>query len=92
MPLLPYIDFTPTPSGTQYNVNTFQLSPTDISNGYVNLTGTPTDVDKTVLGIIGGDSQEYGTDFIVLGTQLIWSSLGLDGVLVSGDKIYVQFN
>jgi hypothetical protein len=93
MPVLPYIDFTPSgASGNQYHVNTFTLTPTDISNKYVTLTSVPTDVDKTALNVIGGDMQEYAVDFTVTGNQLSWSSLGLDGVLVSGDVLLVQFN
>lgn len=93
MPLLPYVDFTPSgAAGNQYHVNNFTLTPTDISNKFITLTTAPTDPAKTVVLVIGGDAQEYAVDFTLSGTQLSWSSLGLDGVLVSGDRVVVQFN
>ena len=93
MPVLPYIDFTPSgASGNQYKVDPFTLSPTDISNKYVTLSSTPTDPEKTALNVIGGDMQEYAVDFTITGNQLSWGSLGLDGALIAGDVLLVQFN
>lgn len=93
MPLLPFVDYTPSGgAGTQYHVNVFTLSPTDITNKFVTLSGIPTTPAKTTLFVGGGDIQEYTADFTVSGTTLSWSGLGLDGVLVSGDTITVQFN
>lgn len=92
MPLLPFVDYQPSGGTTQYNVNKFTLSGTDITNKYVTLSGTPTTVTKTVVSVIGGDSQDYSIDFTVSGTQLSWNGLGLDGVLIAGDKLIVQFN
>lgn len=93
MPVLPYIDFTPSgASGNQYHVDTLTLSPTDISNKYITLSSTPTDPEKTALNVIGGDMQEYTVDFTITGNQLSWDSLGLDGVLISGDVLLIQFN
>ena len=91
MPILPFIDYVPS-NNSNYNVNKFTLGNADVANKYVTLSSTPTTASKTVLEIIGGDGQAYGVDFTIMGNQLNWSGLGLDGVLVSGDNLVVQFN
>ena len=78
--------------GPSYFVNKFTLSGTDITNGFVTLTGTPTTLSDTILDIVGGITQDYSVDFIVTGNQLSWSGLGLDGVLIAGDKLIIQFD
>lgn len=84
------VNITQAASGASYEVDKITLTPTDISNGFVVLSGSPTTPADTVLNIIGGVVQDYGVDFTVIGNQLIWNSLGLDGILVSGDKLIVQ--
>ena len=78
--------------GPGYNVYLYTLTPTDISNKYITLPAVPATTGLTQLTVIGGPLQSYGTDFIVSGTQLNWSSLFLDGVLTSGDKLVVTYN
>lgn len=80
-----------TPMSIAYAVDLFTLTPTDISNKYVTLTSGPSPVGKTILQVVGGPVQSYGDDFVVSGTQLSWSGLFLDGILVSGDKLIVQY-
>lgn len=79
------------PGTIPYVVDLFTLSPTDITNKFVTLSSAPIPANKTILNVIGGPVQDYGTDFTVTGTQLSWSSLFLDGLLVSGDKLIVQY-
>ncbi len=79
-------------SSAQYHVNVFTLSPTDITNKFVTLTLAPGVATDTILTVSNGPMQLYGTDFTVTGTTLSWSGLFLDGVLVSGDILIVQFN
>lgn len=80
------------PAGvSDYAVNEFTLSPTDISNGFVTLSTTPINPTLTLLNVIGGPMQDYGVDFSVSGSTFSWSGLGLDGVLESSDKLYIQF-
>ena len=86
------ITITSTGAAGSYFVNEFTLSPTDITNKYVTLSQAPDVPQHTVLNIVGGIVQAYTTDFTVTGTQLNWNSLGLDGVLASGDQLIVQFN
>jgi len=77
--------------GSPYIVNEFTLSPTDIANKFVTLSSAPAHPTLTVLTVIGGPMQDYGPDFIVSGSTLSWSGLTLDGVLVAGDILIVQF-
>ncbi len=79
------------PLNAAYTVNTFTLSPTDISNGFVTLGSAPTAPTLTVLAVIGGPVQSYGDDFTVSGSTLSWSGLFLDGVLTSSDKLIIQY-
>lgn len=83
---------SPGAGSAPYYVDTFTLTGTDITNGYVTLTGSPTVPASTALTVIGGPMQDYGADFTVTGSQLSWTGLFLDGVLVAGDKLVVQFN
>jgi len=76
---------------SDYKVAEYTLSPTDIANGYVTLPSTPAILADTILTVIGGPMQEYGVDFIVSGSQLTWASYTLQGILVSGDVLIVQY-
>lgn len=85
--------WAPATSATgNFLVNEFTLSPTDITNKYVTLSQVPAVAAKTLLTVIGGPMQSYGADFTVSGSQLSWSGLFLDGVLVSGDMLVVEFS
>lgn len=75
-----------TPSGTLV-VEYYELLAGDITAKEITLPSTPSDPTKVLLDIIGGSAQEYGVDFSVSGTTLTWNSLGLDGVLIAGDKL-----
>lgn len=72
-------------------VETFVLSNTDISNKYITLSVSTSVPADTVLLIKSAPSQYYGDDFVVSGSQLSWSGLGLDGILSSGDELTVIF-
>ncbi len=78
-------------SSSMYTVNLFTLDSTDITNGFVTLTATPTAPTLAVLTVIGGPMQDYGNDYIVITDQLTWSGFNLDGILTAGDKLVVQF-
>jgi hypothetical protein len=75
-------------------VEQFTLTGTDITNKYVTLAQVPDTATNVVLLIAGAPAQFYGDDYQMDGTntdQLTWDSLGLDGVLVSGDKLTVMY-
>jgi hypothetical protein len=77
---------------SEYKVEKITLSPAQITAKAVTLAETPTSATLTRLVPIGGVEQDYGTDFTVTGTTLSWSSLALDGVLVSGDELIIAYN
>jgi hypothetical protein len=78
-----------------YYVNTFTLSSTDITNQYVTLSSIPDTPADTVLTVIGGPMQSYGTDYTVSGSILGFTNglaAGGGSALVSGDMLVVQYN
>jgi len=73
-------------------VDMITLSPTDIANGYVTLSGPPSDESAVALNLISGGPQYYGTDFRVSGQQLLWDgTLALQYLLAAGDTLRVQY-
>lgn len=79
-------------SSSAQKVEQFILSPTDITNGFVTLGTTPINPTHTILIIKSAPGQFYGDDYTVSTNQLSWTGLGLDGVLVSGDKLTVSYS
>lgn len=55
------------------------------------LLQTPSPANETVVSVVEGSTQYYGTDFNVSGTTLSWSGLGLDGLLATNDKIVIIY-
>jgi len=82
-------------SGSTYIVNTFILGSGNITDGFVTLSSAPGISADTILTVIGGAMQLYGTDFTVTGSQLTFiNSLAIGGIsaLVSGDVLVVQYS
>jgi len=67
----------------------YTLTGSDIIAGSVSLVITPSNPTLTRL-TVGGIRHEYGTDFIVSGSTLSWSGLGLSGILEAGDKLQIE--
>ncbi len=91
-----HLSSVPIPAGGGSTVNTFTLSGTDISNKGVVLSSVPTTPADTILLVGGAPAQIYGVDFIINSSitankTLSWASLGLDGILASGDQLIVSF-
>lgn len=72
-------------------VEQITLSAQQIINKQVILAHTPTNPQSVEMTVIGGVDQEYGTDFVVSGTTLSWSSLSLDGILSAGDILKINY-
>ena len=101
-----YVNFTPTSAtvagalagidaalvnaGNQ-PVDIFTLDGTDITNKFVTLSTTPLIPAATILIVENAPGMFFGVDFTVSGNQFSWSSLALDGVLGSGDKLTVTY-
>jgi len=72
------------------------LSSTDISNKYILLSKPTLDKQETLVTVLDGGDQTYGTDYVVTdavpsGFNLSWNGLGLDGVLTAGDIIQITY-
>jgi hypothetical protein len=81
---------TPPPSGVEY-VEYPNLSAGDITAKQITLAALPATASKVKLDLIGGSPQIYGDDFLVSGSILSWNGLGLDGVLITGDRLRVVY-
>jgi hypothetical protein len=55
------------------------------------LASAPGTANKTQITIKGAPGQFYGDDFTVSGAVLSWNGLGLDGILLSGDKVTITY-
>lgn len=88
------------PSNSEVDrVEYFTLSAGDITNKYVLLAVEPTDPTKTRLDVVSGTSQQIGVDFDMVAdtpnpeiTRLTWDGFALDGVLLAGDVLRVEYN
>lgn len=68
------------------------LTPSDISNKYILLPGTPADPEAVLVDVLcGGGPATYGEDYVVNGRELNWSGLGLDLVLDADDAIRIFY-
>lgn len=70
----------------------YTLTLTDITNKYITLSNAALLTSQVQLTVIGGGAQVYSVDYTMnSSTQLGWSTLGLDGLLVAGDILLVQY-
>lgn len=67
------------------------LTPAEITAKAITLLQTPASPGEVILDVKGGGAQFYNDDFVVSGSTLSWNGLGLDGLLVSGDKLRVVY-
>lgn len=77
----------------KWRPETYTLSLTDITNGYITLLAEPKTATKVKLEITEGFPAVYGVDFTVSTAlkRLSWSGLALDGSLAVGDKLRVTY-
>lgn len=67
------------------------VSSLEFTNKQLTLNATPIVATKTRLTIVGGPEQKYSVDFLVSGNILTWSSLGLDGIIETGDSLLITY-
>jgi hypothetical protein len=67
----------------------YTVTGADVTAGSIGLVITPVNPTLTRL-TVGGIRHEYGTDFIVSGSTLSWSGLGLDGIVEAGDILQLE--
>ena len=77
-----------------FEVEYFTLTPTDSTNEYISLGGTPIVSNNVALDLIGGTAQALSGDFAVDSTSVRWDSTtyNLNGQLVTGDKLRVIYD
>lgn len=79
--------------GTERKVDEFTLDGTDITNGYVTLSVAPAAAARVVVTVKNAPGQFRGDDWkIASGDRVDWNGDALDGVLVSGDKLTVEYD
>lgn len=69
----------------------YEVTSTDISYGFMNLTGIPNSPSTVRVDVSGGCAQQNGVDFTVSGTILSWAGLGMATVISAGDIIIISF-
>ena len=75
-----------------FEVEYFNLSPTDAANKFVTLSGTPLSSSNVAMDTIGGTAQSLNGDFAVDSSKIKWDGYGLDGVLASADNIRIIYD
>jgi hypothetical protein len=76
--------------GGSPTVQYYTVTSTDITNGYMTLSGTPAVAASTLLDVIGGSAQAYTTDYTVSGAQLTWTGT-LASTIASGDVLRIVY-
>jgi hypothetical protein len=72
----------------------FVLTGTDITNGYVLLASDPVSEGSVDLKVLGAGEQIKDVDWEVDSgdpNRISWTSLGLDGLLSSGDTLSIKY-
>jgi hypothetical protein len=67
------------------------IKQSDVNHKYITLPTMPVDPQAVSLSFVGGTVQLNGIDFIVVGDQLSWDGLGLDGFIEKDDQIIVTY-
>lgn len=80
----------PSPTGT-FQVEYRVLTAPEVAAKQLTLAFTPNSAAKVLLDTVGGTSQIYTIDFIVSGSTMDWTGLGLDGVVSAGDTFRIVY-
>lgn len=80
----------PPPTGT-FQVEYRILTAPEVAAKQLTLAFTPNTPAKVLLDIVGGTTQIYTTDYIVSGSTMDWTGLGLDGVVTAGDTFRIVY-
>ena len=62
-----------------------------ITNKRIILSVAPVSVNLTEFLPDGGILQRFGIDYTISGNILSWDALGLDGFLIEGDRITINY-
>ena len=69
----------------------FSLNNLNITQSKITLSQIPSDPEGLSFLPDGGIPQRYGIDFTIVGNDIIWSGMGLDGFLEENDVIRVSY-
>jgi hypothetical protein len=75
------------PGSATFSVEYITLNLTNISEKKITLNAEPLMPEKTILDILTGVTQKYGTDFTVSGAELSWTTLDL----VENDQLRITY-
>lgn len=67
------------------------LSAGEITAKGLTLSYLPVDATKVVVDVRGGPGQIYGVDYAVSGTSLSWNGYALDGQVIAGDIMRIEY-
>lgn len=67
------------------------LTAGEITAKQLTLANTPVDATKVVVDVRGGPGQIYGVDFAVSGAVLNWNGYALDGQIIAGDILRIEY-
>lgn len=81
----------PIPNVGQNNVQYIEVTPTDITNGFITLASTPSVATHVMCDVIGSGAQQYSVDFIINTDQLDWNGRRLELSIKAGDVIRAQY-
>lgn len=74
-----------------FSSEVFVLNNTNIIQGKLTLSQEPLDPQALSFLPDGGIPQRYGVDFTIVGNDIIWSGMGLDGFLEVNDIIRISY-
>ncbi len=77
----------------QHFASYLTLTDEDIATGFVGLPSfvAPEDSGNIAVNVIGGPAQEYGVDFTIEFSKLVWTGYDLENFLAAGDTLRVVF-
>jgi hypothetical protein len=68
-----------------------ELTQQNIDDKFVTLASTPLLSSAVIVNCEGGIVQRFGIDYTVVGNEIRWDGLGLDGFLDETDVLLVQY-
>jgi hypothetical protein len=70
---------------------TIILTTQNVAEKKITLSNIPSFPESTMLTLQGGALQRYGIEFVVVGQELIWNGLSLDGFLEVDETLLVYY-
>lgn len=75
----------------EYYVEDIILTSQQIADKKITLSRTPAFPEALLFVPVGGVAQRYGVDYTVVGNDVDWAGLGLDGFLEEGEGIRITY-